>query len=147
MNYFITYQGRTIGPMSIQQVMAYNVDENTSVCSDSGEWAPLFSYPELQEALAEKRRNSNYSTPEETYPSSGKDKVGTAVLAILLGTLGIQYFYLGKTTAGLLSILISFCTCGAWNLVCLAQGIVMLTMSQQEFDQKFVYTDKTFPLF
>lgn len=143
MEYFINYEGRTVGPMSVNQLMAYNVNEHTPVCSDeSGEWAPLFSYPELQEALFKNR-----SGRAQAIQASGKDRVGTAVLAILLGTLGIQYFYLGKTLAGFLSILISFCTCGIWSIICLAQGIVMLTMSQEEFDQKYVYTPKSFPIF
>lgn len=32
-------------------------------------------------------------------------------------------------------------------ILMLVQGILMLTMSQQEFDQKYVYSDSTLPLF
>ncbi len=133
--------------MTKEQIMAYNVHENTSVCRDSGEWAPLFSYPELQQALAEKRRSYTSGPLGHQSSASGKDRVGTAVLAILLGMYGVQYFYLGKTSAGFLSILLSFCTCGIWHLICVAQGIVMLTMTQEEFDNKYVFTDKSFPVF
>lgn len=76
-----------------------------------------------------------------------KDKTLAGIFAILLGTLGIQYFYLGKPAAGAITILISLCTCSAWGLVMLIQGIMMLTMSEADFEEKYVKTDKTFPLF
>ncbi len=78
---------------------------------------------------------------------SGKDKVTAGLLAIFLGYLGIQYFYLGKTSAGLISILLSLCTCGVWSVVTFIQGIVMLTMTDEVFDAKYVSNDVTFPVF
>lgn len=80
-------------------------------------------------------------------PTSGKDKTTAGILAILLGFFGAQYFYLGKIGAAILTIVLSFVTCGIWNLLTFAQGIVMLTMSQEQFDRKYVYTNSTFPLF
>ena len=68
-------------------------------------------------------------------------------MAILLGGLGIQYFYLGKTGAGFLTIILTFCSCGIWQILTLVQGILMLTMSQEEFDRKYVYSNTTLPLF
>lgn len=76
-----------------------------------------------------------------------KDKVTTALLAIFLGSIGVHYFYLGKTTAGILSIVISLCSCGIWSIIMFIQGIIILTMSDNEFENKFVNTDKSFPLF
>lgn len=61
--------------------------------------------------------------------------------------MGIQYFYLGKTTAGILTIVISLCSCYIWGLLMLIQGILMLTMSDEAFNEKYVDNDKTFPLF
>lgn len=80
-------------------------------------------------------------------PTSGKDKTTAGVLAILLGWIGAQYFYIGKTGGAFICILLSLVTCGVWNFLTFAQGIVMLTMSQEQFDQKYVYTNSTFPLF
>ncbi|MDE6315105.1 MAG: NINE protein [Muribaculaceae bacterium] len=140
MKYFIQMNGRTIGPMSAQQMMAYGVTEQTMVCCDSGEWAPLFTFPELQTLLAAKRQAGAYNP-------GGKDKTVAGVLAILLGGLGAQYFYLGNVTGGLLSILLSMCTCGIWSVLMLVQGILMLTMSEDEFYNKYVNTDKTLPVF
>ena len=76
-----------------------------------------------------------------------KDKLVAGLLAIFLGYLGIHYFYLGKTTAGILTIVISLCSCYIWGLLMLIQGIMMLTMSDEAFNEKYVDTDKTFPLF
>ncbi len=78
---------------------------------------------------------------------SGRSRGVAGLLAIFLGSLGIQYFYLGKTTAGILAILTSVVTCGIMNIIWLIQGILMLTMTQDQFDQKYVYTTSSFPLF
>ena len=43
---------------------------------------------------------------------SGRSRGVAALLAIFLGSLGIQYFYLGKSTAGIISLIVSLCTCG-----------------------------------
>ena len=76
-----------------------------------------------------------------------KDKTVAGLLAIFLGYLGIQYFYLGKNTAGILSIVISLCSCGIWGVITLIQGILMLTMQEEDFNAKYVDNEKTFPLF
>lgn len=83
----------------------------------------------------------------ETAKAGKKDKLVAGLLAILLGTLGIHYFYLGKTTAGVLTIVISLVSCGIWPVVMLIQGILMLTMSEEDFNSKYVDNDRTFPIF
>lgn len=76
-----------------------------------------------------------------------KDKTVAGLLAIFLGGLGIQYFYIGKTTAGILTIIISMCSCYLWGVLMFIQGILMLTMSDDAFNEKYVDNDRTFPLF
>ncbi len=78
---------------------------------------------------------------------SGKSRGVAALLAIFLGSLGIQYFYLGKNTAGIITLIVTFCLCGIPSILWLIQGILMFTMSQQDFERKYVYTTSTFPLF
>lgn len=77
----------------------------------------------------------------------GKSRGIAALFAILLGEFGIQYFYLGKNTAGILSIVICICTCGGWGIITFIQGILMLCMTNAEFRAKYVATPSTFPLF
>ncbi len=78
---------------------------------------------------------------------SGKSRGVAGLLAILLGCVGIQYFYCGKTSAGLLAILISLVSCGSASVLWFIQGILMIAMPQDQFEQKFVYSPSTFPLF
>ena len=88
-----------------------------------------------------------YDPYGQGYVPSGKSRVAAGVCAILLPGLGIQYFIAGKVGGGFICILLSIVTCGIWTLISFIQGILILCMSDQEFDQKFVYTDKTFPIF
>ena len=69
------------------------------------------------------------------------------ILAILVGTLGIQYFVINKVPAGLITILLSIVTCGLWGVVTLVQGILMLCMSDEDFKRKYIDSTSTLPLF
>ena len=77
----------------------------------------------------------------------GKSRGVTALLAILLGTLGVQYFYLGKVVGGILTIILSLVTCGMWGFVTLVQGILLFCMDNATFRSKYVLTNSQFPLF
>lgn len=77
----------------------------------------------------------------------GKSRGVCALLAILLGTLGVQYFYLGKVRGGVLTILLSLVTCSLWQFVTIIQGILMFCMSNEEFERKFVLSPSSLPLF
>lgn len=86
---------------------------------------------------------------------SGKSRGIAGLLAIFLGYLGIHYFYVGKTTAGVVFLLVSIIggviTCGVLagvvGIVSLIQGIMMLCMTQQEFENKYIYSPEAIPLF
>ncbi|MBR1803567.1 MAG: NINE protein [Muribaculaceae bacterium] len=78
---------------------------------------------------------------------SGKSRGVAGLLAILIGSLGVHYFYLGKTGGGFLCILLTIITCGVWSILTLIQGIVMMTMKSDEFERKFVNSTSTMPLF
>ena len=58
-----------------------------------------------------------------------------------------NYFYMGKTTAGIITLILGLCSCYIWGVVMLIQGILILTMTDEAFMAKYVDTDKTFPLF
>lgn len=77
----------------------------------------------------------------------GKSRGVTALLAIFLGGLGIQYFYLGKVGGGFLCILLTIVTCGWWAVLTLIQGIVLFCMDNETFRRKFVLSNSTFPVF
>ncbi|MDE6650065.1 MAG: hypothetical protein K2K45_09075 [Muribaculaceae bacterium] len=140
MNYYIFINGNTVGPMTIQQLFAYNVDQNTSVSTDGVNWRPLYSYPDLMVAL---RQNGGGYVDNDL----SNKKLICGLFAIFLGYLGIQYFVLGKTWGGIWTILLSCVTCGAWSIITLIQGILMLCMSNEEFKRKYIENPATMPLF
>ncbi|MDE6461069.1 MAG: TM2 domain-containing protein [Paramuribaculum sp.] len=77
---------------------------------------------------------------------NGKSRGIAALLAILLGGLGIHYFYLGKTTGGIVFLLISLFTCGTVaSILGLIQGIMMLCMNNEEFERRYVTTPSSIP--
>lgn len=82
---------------------------------------------------------------------SGRNRAVAGLLAILLGCFGIHYFYCGKSTAGIVCILLTLLSCGVLGaiigLITFVQGIMMLVMSQQEFERKYINTVSKFPLF
>lgn len=140
MQYYLTINGRTVGPMSAQQLMYYDIDSNTPVSRDGSDWAPLFTYPELMELY--NRRGRVLGAGDGV-----SQRVLCGLLAIFLGYLGIQYFVIGKTAAGIYTILLSLITCGGWSIITLIQGILMLCMSDAEFNRKYVQTTSSFPIF
>ena len=82
---------------------------------------------------------------------SGKCRGVAGLLAIFLGAFGVHYFYLGKTFAGLLFLALTVLSCGVLSpftgLFSLVQGIVFFTLTQEQFEQKFIYSYESVPLF
>lgn len=71
--------------------------------------------------------------------SRGKDKTTAGILGILLGSVGVHHFYLGSTTSGIIEIVVTCVTCGVGSLLGLIEGIMLLVMDQNEFDQRYNY--------
>lgn len=59
-------------------------------------------------------------------------KVLSGILALVIGGFGIHKFVLGYTKEGILQILLSF-LCGIGALIAIAEGIIYLTKSDEEF--------------
>ncbi len=64
-----------------------------------------------------------------------KNKTTAAILAFLLGGLGVHKFYLGKTMQGLLYLV--FCWTFIPALIAFVEFILFLAMSEQEFNSKY----------
>lgn len=83
---------------------------------------------------------------------TGKSRGVAALLAIFLGSLGIQYFYMGKSTPGIICLLITMLSCGFFavlvHLLSLIQGILMFCMTNSEFESKYLGPmSPSFPIF
>ena len=67
----------------------------------------------------------------------GKQKIVAGLLGVLLGGLGVHHFYLGSTMAGVIELIATFVTCGVASLVGLIEGILILVMSDADFDARY----------
>ena len=72
-----------------------------------------------------------------------KEKLVAGILALLLGTLGIHWFYLGKSGRGLTYLLVSVLLCWTFiaplviGIIAFVEGILFLLMSDAEFNAKY----------
>ena len=82
---------------------------------------------------------------------SGKSRGIAGLLAILMGWCGLHYFYIGKTNAGVLFLLIAVLSCGIFatitTIVSIIQGVLFFTSTQEEFEFKWVNSPSNFPMF
>lgn len=81
--------------------------------------------------------NAAYTAP--------KSKTTAGLLALFLGGLGIHYFYMGKPIPGIVFLVLCWTFIPA--LLALIQAILMFTMTEEQFNAKFVQTPDQFPLF
>ena len=70
------------------------------------------------------------------------NRIAAGVLGILLGSLGIHKFIMGRVGAGLVMLLVTLLTCGwggiVFHIIGLIEGIIYLTKSQEDFYQTYV---------
>lgn len=67
--------------------------------------------------------------------ATGRNRVTAALLALLLGGLGAHKFYLGNSGLGVLYLL--FCWTFVPAVIALIEGIMFLSMSDQDFAAKY----------
>ena len=82
---------------------------------------------------------------QDRQPDSSQ-KIAAGICAILLGSLGIHKFILGYTTEGVIMLLLTILTCGLAGIVMsvigIAEGIIYLTKTDQEFIETYVINKK-----
>ena len=82
---------------------------------------------------------------------SGKSRGIAGLLALLMGALGLHYFYIGKTNAGILFLIIAILSCGilatVTTIISIIQGVLFFTSTQEEFERRWVDSPSNFPLF
>lgn len=108
-------------------------DDSAQFCPGCGYSFNNAGQPAYQQPVA----NSN-DNPFDPCGPEGKSRGVAALLAILLGGLGVQYFYCGNVTAGVITIVLTIVTCGLWNILMLIQGVLMFFMTNEQFRQKYI---------
>jgi TM2 domain-containing membrane protein YozV len=67
--------------------------------------------------------------------SSSKSKLAAGLLALFLGGIGVHKFYLGQSGMGILYL--CFCWTFIPALIGFIEGIIYLTMSDEDFAEKY----------
>lgn len=162
MEFYIIYNGRQVGPLPVDQLENYGLSDNSMVWAQGmPDWAPAHTVPELHHILQKGRTSPPpFNSQYPPYPprndffdslsstgTSGKSHLAFALFAFFLGCLGVQYFYVNKINAGVITIILTAITCGLWAIVPFIQSVLVLVMTQEEFERKFVYNPATFPIF
>jgi TM2 domain-containing membrane protein YozV len=90
--------------------------------------------------------------PEAGVPTTGNkvDKTTAGICAILLGWLGIHKFIMGFQTEGIIMLAVSLgagvLTCGIGSgviwIIGVIEGVIYLTMSQEDFDRTYIQGKK-----
>lgn len=80
--------------------------------------------------------------PAYAMTTSGSKKTTAGILALILGGFGIHKFYLGYTGAGILQIVITLVTCGIGSVIGLAEGVIYLTKSDEDFVATYQHNKK-----
>jgi TM2 domain-containing membrane protein YozV len=83
-------------------------------------------------------QNQNFSN--RNYRS--EKKLAAGLLGIFAGIVGANKFYLGYINQGLIQIVLNVCTCGAASVIPFIEGIIYLTMSDEQFDQTYIQNKK-----
>ena len=73
-----------------------------------------------------------------TRPPGAEKKLLAGLLGILLGWTGAHKFVLGYTKEGVIQLIVSLVTCGAFGIVGLIEGIIYLTKSDEEFVATYI---------
>lgn len=77
-----------------------------------------------------------------TVADAGKKRVAAGICGILLGSLGVHKFIIGRTAAGLIMLLLSLLSFGILAplsaIVGLIEGIIYLTKSDEEFYEVYL---------
>ena len=80
-----------------------------------------------------RRKKKKFRKSGSNYPGESK-RVTAAILAWLLGPLGVHKFYLGYSSAGTIMLLVGIFTCFTiTGVIALAEAIIYITKSDEEF--------------
>ena len=66
-----------------------------------------------------------------------RSRITAGVLGVVLGFSGAHHYYLGSSAAGLLTLATT--CCGVGLVIGIVEGVMLLVMSDEEFEAKYVH--------
>ena len=100
---------------------------NTFVPVDTSNDQSFTQQPSSASTFSQQTSQSQYSSQSTT----GKNRVTAAILALLLGSFGAHYFYLGETTKGIVYVVLCWTYIPA--ILGVIEGIMLLTQTDEDF--------------
>jgi TM2 domain-containing membrane protein YozV len=94
---------------------------------------PQVQQPQKEKIVYVQQPTTSEITERSNWPI--KNKIVAAILAIVLGGLGIHKFYLGHTGKGILYLL--FCWTYIPSLIAFIEGIIILCSNDENFQIKY----------
>lgn len=94
---------------------------------------PQVQQPQKEKIVYVQQPTTSGITERSNWPI--KNKIVAAILAIILGGLGIHKFYLGHTGKGILYLL--FCWTYIPSLIAFIEGIIILCSNDENFQIKY----------
>ena len=111
------------------------------------DWQPASSEPTIDWSQAVIKPQKASTAPPFDLGHVATKRIAAAVCAILLGCFGVHKFIIGKTKAGVVTLLLLVVTCGvasvATTIIGIIEGIVYLTKTDEEFYETYLIGDKS----
>jgi len=122
--------------MSVCPNCGINLDDGAKFCASCGY--------EISPGSNNQERNQEFDTADNvvepevvrTPVVQSSDRIIAGILALLFGGLGIHKFYLNDTNMGL--VYLCFCWTGIPEIIGFIEGIIYLTSTDEEFQERFV---------
>ncbi|MDQ0477543.1 TM2 domain-containing protein [Chryseobacterium sp. MDT2-18] len=86
-----------------------------------------------------------YNHPQSSQNQSNyrsEKKLAAGLLGLLLSPFAANKFYLGYIKEGIIQVILNICTCGVATVIPFIEGIIYLTMSDEQFDRTYVQNKK-----
>lgn len=116
-----------------KRVGAYLFEKNLL---DKEQIGQIVKMQDRMEVSKPHQQGPNYNPPSMGVQlPSGRQRIVAVLLAFFLGGLGAHKFYLGQNGAGVMYLI--FCWTFLPALIALIEGIQLLTMSDQDFNQLY----------
>ena len=89
---------------------------------------------------------SGAATKSLEIQQAASTKIAAGICGIFLGYLGIHKFIMGRTTEGVIMLLVSVLSCGfaalVMSVIGIVEGVIYLTKSDEEFYQTYIVEEK-----